>query len=214
LALAACLCAALVLGCSPSGGSDDPEDQDHGGTGTIEEASELFVESTTEPGLFKFETNDDAYISDRGFTLWALKAAAQDPFVSRTVVLNKSGGDAWAGYGIVFCHHAAAEGESMLVVMIDRQGEYIVGEATGSVFTAIVPWTTSTSLKQGLNQDNKIAVRLDASTFTLSINDVDVKTFSAIETDYELGGDNGYLVVISPWDKFPGTPVKVSFKEE
>jgi hypothetical protein len=180
----------------------------------MEEASSLFVESPAEPGFFAFETNDAAYITDRGYTLWALKAAEQSPFASRTAMLNKSSGSAEAGYGIVFCHRSAEE--RMLVVMIDTQQEYIVGEATGSAFTAIVPWTASAYLKKGYNQDNELGLRLDQATrtFTLALNGVDVKTFSAIETDYELGGGNGYLVVISPWDEFPGTPVSLSFREK
>jgi hypothetical protein len=208
-----------VIGCSSSG-SDSAEASDGsspgsgGDAGTIEEASSLFVPSAADPSLVEFQTNDGAYITDRGYTLWALKAEAQNPFVSRTVVLDKTSGSMEAGYGIVFCHHGADE--RMLVAMIDAQQEYIVGEAVGSTFTAIAPWTGSAYLKKGYNQDNEIGIRLDAATrtFCLSINGNDVKTFSAIETDYSLSGDNGFLVVVSPWDSFPGTPVSVKFREK
>jgi hypothetical protein len=178
------------------------------------EANSLFVASAAESSLVEFATNDVAYMTDRGYTLWALKAAAQTPFVSRTVVLNKSSGVSEAGYGIVFCHHGSDE--RMLVAMIDEQQEYIVGEAVGSNFATIVPWTVSSYLKKGPNQDNEIGVRLDPAngTFTLSINGADVKAFSAMESGYDSGGDNGYLVVISPRDSFPATPVRVSFREK
>jgi len=208
-----------LVGCSPSGsdsteGSDGYSSGSGGDAGTIEEASSLFVSSATEPSLIEFQTNDSAYITDRGYTLWALKALPQDPFVSRTVVLNKTSGSIEAGYGIAFCHHSSDE--RMLVAMIDAQQEYIIGEAVGSTFTAILPWTGSAYLKKGYNQDNEVSIRLDAATriFSLSINGNEVKTFSAIETDYSLGGDNGYLVVVSPWDSFPGTPVSVKFREK
>lgn len=178
------------------------------------EASSLFAPSATDPSLIAFSTNDSAYISDRGYTLWALKAAAQNPFVSRKAMLNKTSGSAEAGYGIVFCHHGADE--RMLVAMIDTQGEYIVGEALGSSFSEIVPWTSTTCLKRGYNQDNAIEVSLDSGTrtFTLAINGTAVKTFTAIESTYDLGGDNGYIAVISPWDSFPETPVSVNFREQ
>jgi len=216
LALAAGLAAALLLGCStPSSGSESGTDSSGGGgTGTIAEESSLFGASAADPSLVEFSTNDSAYITERGYTLWALKAAAQSPFISREVVLTKTSGSAEAGYGIVFCHHDA--GERMLVAMIDAQGEYIVGEALGSTFSAIVPWTSSTYLRRGYNQDNTIELSLDsgARTFSLEINGNVVKSFAAIESDYDLSGDNGYLVVVSPWDSFPGTPVSVNFKEQ
>jgi hypothetical protein len=195
--------------------SDGSSSGSTGEAGTIGEASSLFVPSATDSSLVEFQTNDCAYITERGYSLWALKASPQSPFVSRTVVLNKTSGSMEAGYGIVFCHHGT--GERMLVAMIDAQQEYIVGEAVGSTFTAIVPWTSCAYLKKGYNQDNEIGIRLDLSTktFSLSINgSSDVKTFSAIETNYDFGGDNGFLAVISPWDSFPGTPVAVSFREK
>jgi hypothetical protein len=210
---------AAAIGCSSPGPDSDGESgkssqKEEGESGTAQEASSLFVVDPGEPSLVEFETNDDAYISDRGYTLWALKANSQSPFVARTVVLNKRSGSAEAGYGLVFCHHGADE--RMLVAMIDTQQEYIVGEAVGSRFTAIVPWTNSAYLKKGYNQDNEIGLRLDAgsSTFTLTLNGVGVKSFSAMEPEYELDGGNGYLVVVSPWDEFPGTPVHVTFREK
>jgi hypothetical protein len=213
------LALAAASGCSsPSRESDEEPEREspagEGGGGTALEASALFVVDPSEPSLVDFETNDDAYISDRGYTLWALKARSQSPFVARTAVLNKRSGSAEAGYGLVFCHHEADE--RMLVAMIDMQQEYIVGEAVGSRFTAIVPWTASAFLKKGCNQDNEIGLRLDAESrvFTLSLNGVDVKSFSAIEPEYELDGGNGYLVVVSPWDVFPRTPVRVAFLEK
>jgi hypothetical protein len=210
----------MVVVCCSSPGSDptgEPE-KPGGGTATIEEAGSLFTSSATEPGLIEFRTNDGAYITDRGYTLWALKAAAQNPFVSRTVVLNKTSGSPDAGYGIVFCHRQAgsAAEETMLVAMIDTEQEYIVGEAVGSTFTEIVRWKWSEYLKKGYNQDNEIGIRLNAATktFSLSVNGQSVTTFTAKETDYDLGGGNGFLAVVSPRDSFPGTPVSVTFREK
>jgi hypothetical protein len=211
--------AAAAFGCRPSdgeatGAAGTPPGREGGGQGRVEEASSLFAASDSDPSLVEFETNDDAYLTERGYTLWALKAAAQDPFDSRMVVLNKAGGCDEAGYGLVFCH--GSRGERMLVAMINAKREYIVGEAAGSEFATIVPWTACSRLKGGYNQDNVIGLKLDAASrrFALSINGDEVCSFAAIEPDYGLGGGNGYLVVISPRDRFPDTPVSVSFREE
>jgi hypothetical protein len=214
---------ALALVCSCSSPYPDPQ-AGKGGSGSQggggAEAESLFVSSTDSSGAAAvyFRTSDAAYISDNGYTLWSLKAADQSPFVSRTVVLNKQSGDPGAGFGIVFCRHGASSiaDETMLVAMIDTEQEYIVGEAIGSSFTAIVPWTSSPYLKRGYNQANAMSVSLDRMTrvFTLFINGERVKTFSAIEPGYDLSGGNGYIAVISPRDDFPTTPVCIAYIEQ
>jgi hypothetical protein len=211
---------ALLVACACSSPYPDPEPGPVGPENPIAQVDNLFNVSPTDPALFDFETNESAYISDFGYTLWALKAGPQSPFVSRTVVLNKiSGSSLTAGYGIVFCHHASgsAADERMLVVMINAKQEYIVGEAVGSSFSVIVPWTTSTYLNLGYQQDNAISVSLDSGTrvFSLAINGVSaVKTFSAMESDYDLNGGNGYLAVIVPQEKFPSVSVHITYKEQ
>ena len=218
--LAAVLFASAPTGCGISSGPG-AEDEGCGPRGPAEgsdlpggeEASSLFAAAPADPAQVDFVTDDDAFVTDRGYTLWALRAGELSPFSSRLVVANKASGSAEAGYGLVFCHRGAEE--RMLVAMIDAQGEYIVGEASGSTFTAIVPWTSSAYLKRGFNQDNLIGLRLDPAsrTFTLSLNGSDVRSFTAVESGYELGGGEGYIVVISPRERFPGTPVRASFRE-
>jgi hypothetical protein len=209
---------AFFLACACSSPYDAPPSRAGDPGDSMEEADTLFV-SSTDPSTFDFETNDRAYIADEGYTLWALKAGPQSPFVSRRVVLDKLDGNLGAGYGIVFCHHAtgSAASETMLVAMIDAQQEYIVGEAVGSNFKAIIPWTKSPHLKYGYDQANTISVSLDGDTrvFTLLLNDDDANPirFSAIEADYDLRGGNGYIAVISPRDSFPNTPVHITYQE-
>jgi hypothetical protein len=215
----ACLCA-----CS-SPCTDRPKEG--GGSGDQDaadplsaEVESLFTPSTDSSGnaFFDFETRDSAYITDRGYTLWALRAAPQDPFVSRTVVLNKLGGNPSAGYGLVFCSRRADAhaDETMLVAMIDAQQEYAIGEAVGSTYRPIVSWTYSPLLKLGYGQANELGLSLDGETrvFTLSINGEAVAEFSPMENDYYCGGGNGYLAVISPEDDFPRNPVHIIYQEK
>jgi hypothetical protein len=209
--------AALLLSCSPS--YHDPTDisLDPGSGGQVEET--LFVNTTTTGGnpLIEFETADLAYLSPYGYTLWSLKGPHADAFTSRRVMVDKTSGEAAAGYGVLFCHHAASDpnDEAMLIVMINTRQEYIVGEAQGGTFSRLIDWTYSSALKPGYNQENIIQVDLDrpTRTFTLRLNGNEVNTFTPSTTTYELGGGSGYIVVISPRDSFPGTPVHVLFQE-
>jgi hypothetical protein len=212
--------AAVFLACLCACSSPYPDRRGSGGESEEQgdaEVESLFVPSIDAPGLFEFETRDSTYIADRGFTIWALKAESQDPFVSRTAVLNKLGGNSAAGFGLVFCRHGADESadETMLVAMIDTEQEYLVGEAVGPSFRVIVPWTYSGRLKYGYNQANEVGLGLDGDTrvFTLSLNGEAVREFSAIESDYDCGGSNGYIAVISPQDDFPDKPVRIAYQE-
>jgi hypothetical protein len=215
--MSAAFCLACLCACSSPYPEHRGEGAESGAQGGAEVES-LFVPSADTPGLFEFETRDSAYIADRGFTIWTLKAEPQDPFVSRTAVLNKLSGNPAAGYGLVFCRHEADEraDETMLVAMIDTEQEYLIGEAVGASFKVIVPWKYSALLKYGYNQANAIGLSLDgeARVFTLSVNGRAVEEFSAMESDYDLGGSNGFIAVISPKDDFPDKPVRISYLEE
>jgi len=211
------LIAAALLSCSPP--YHDPTDinLDPGSGGQVEET--LFVETSAQGGdpLVEFETADSAYLSSYGYTLWSLKGPQADEFTSRSVMVNKISGEAAAGYGVLFCQHAASDpnDETMLIVMINTQQEYIVGEALGGTFSRLVDWTYCSALNQGYNQENIIQVDLDrpTRTFTLRLNGNEVNTFTPSDPQYDLGGGSGYIVVISPRESFPGTPVHVLFQE-
>jgi hypothetical protein len=208
----------IACSCSPPSSNPNPGSGDTGSLGgSGSEVESLFVPSIDGSGaaFFDFETSDSAYLGDKGYTLWAFKAEPQAPFTSRTVSVDKLSGNPAAGFGIVFCRQPSFSGETMLVAMINAQQEYIVGEARGSIFTEIGPWTHSTYLKQGYNQTNILGLSLDAATrkFTLSLNGNPVPAFSALEPGYPLSGDNGYIAVISPFEKFPANPVRITYKE-
>jgi hypothetical protein len=204
----------LLSGCPVPPGGGPPEDEDT--DGEFEQVDDLFVDEGS--GKYVLETNDTVYWGPYGYTLWAIKGSAQTPFTSRQVVVNKVSGDASAGYGVVFCQYDTGDpdvGETMLVVMINTKQEYIVGEVCGAQFTEIVPWTTSTKLRQGYNQGNTLRVDYASEEYTLSINGVETVVFRDDEPPYHSdGGGRGFIVVISPMDEFPETPVHVIFEEQ
>ncbi|PKL25325.1 MAG: hypothetical protein CVV47_04515 [Spirochaetae bacterium HGW-Spirochaetae-3] len=203
--------ALLVAGCPEpfSPGIDIPDD-----TGDLEENTDLFVEDGGDPGTFVFETNDSAYWSSSGYTLWALDGVAQDTFVSRTVKVYKSSGNSWAGYGLVLCHYDTEDpafGETMLVAMINNKREYIVGEVASGTFSAFFDWTISLSLNEGEGVPNTIGIVRIGEEFVLSFNGLEAYRFRDDETPLHTRGRDGFIVVISPQDRFPQTPVKVNF---
>lgn len=185
------------------------------GEGGSEEVSDLFIEGDAS-GETEFITNDQAYWSPLGYTLWCLNHDIRDPFIERSVTCSKISGDDIAGYGIIFCHYDdpdPAVGESMLAVMLNILGEYIVGEIIDDAFFQICPWTFSPFLSRGYNQSNIVRIILDGNEFDLYLNNQHVYSFTDEEGPLHTGGDNGYIVVISPKDFFPEDTVHVRFME-
>jgi hypothetical protein len=187
------------------------------GADGFREVEDLFVDGDEE-GQVIFATNDSAWWSPLGYTLWALNGEVQEPFDFREVKCNKISGAAAAGYGIVFCHYESSDpatGETMLTVMINTLGEYILGEVVGDRFYEFSPWRESEYLRKGYNQGNVVGLRWDSeeSRFELSFNGFPATAFSDEVEPLHAGGENGYIVVISPADTFPGNPVQVVFTE-
>lgn len=189
--------------------------------GTVEEASDLFVEDTVS-GNVNFSTNDSRYWTPSGYTLWCANEGEEDtPFVSRTVRISKPSGDRAAGYGIVFCHALREDfGQTMLVCLINRQGQYLLGEACDAVFTPFrddegIAWHSSSYLN-GNGSENVISLSYDSDTmnFTLTFNEHVECAFNDTVPPVHTAGRNGYLVVISPQDDFPEESVTVVFHEE
>jgi hypothetical protein len=211
--------AVLLTGC-PQTPLPEQDPEAGGEEGGVEKVDALFVPSTGDPATIVFKTNDTAYWGPYGYTLWTLTGDAEPAFNGREVVLNKVSGNDTAGYGVVFCCYDTGDaslGETMLVVMINTRREFIVGEVTGAAFTEIVPWTESENLFAGYNQENivKLSYNSAAAEFTLLVNNGEVAKFrDDIAPYHDNGGRSGYLIVISPLDSFPGSPVHVIFKEK
>jgi len=206
----------LLLGC-PQPSTVPGDDLGDDSAGQVEMHSELFVADPVDPAHFVLETNDTKYHGTSGFTLWTANIGNQATFIARTVSVMKASGVSGAGYGIVFCHgtDAASGSETMLVVMINNNREYIVGEVIGAEFTEILPWTETATLTGGYNQKNTIALSRDGEgLFTLSLNGTTAATFRDEETPFHTGGNDGYLAVISPGDDFPTESVHIEYWEE
>jgi hypothetical protein len=209
----------LPIGCpTPGSGSSPAAPGDSGTAGTVQQQDNLFV--VQQNGEYDFSTNDSAYQGTNGFTFWALPLPGQTPFTQRDVTLAKSSGNAYAGYGIVFCQYDTGNpilGETMLVVMINNQQQYSVGEATGSTYTPYTSstWVQSQYLNKGPGPTNTVNVTRDSSSglFTLKLNGAFAMTFHDGRIPLKTGGGDGYLAVISPQDSFPGTPVTVMYKD-
>jgi len=181
----------------------------------------LFVQNSQNTKEFDFSTNDPAYWGPNGFTLWPLPSSlsAQATFQKRDVNIVKNTGDGYTGYGVVFCSYDAGNptlGETFLLVMINTQQQYSVGEVTGSSYTPYTTstWVTSLYLAKGYGVKNDVAITRDETgLFALSLNAQQVMMFRDGRIPLQTGGADGYLVVISLQDSFPQMPVSVNFTE-
>jgi hypothetical protein len=181
----------------------------------------LFVSDGSEDGKERtvFRTNNEKYRTLEGMTLWTVRGDAQAEFAGRTVTMGKSLGYSGGGYGIVFCQKEyAVKGKStpaMLVAMINNEGQYIVGKATGGVFTDYGWWKQTPYLNRGAGAANEITVTYEKESgdYLLTINGHDIEHFRDGGEPELKGGKNGYIVVITPYDKFPSSGIDVYFME-
>jgi hypothetical protein len=192
----------------------------------IEIVDELFDETVLGDGrtATHFHTNDPRYWSWNGYTLWTVWDAGEMPvFTERVVELSKPNGNDIAGYGLVICQgnrtYLGKSYPTMLVVMINRDGEYTIGKAIGARYEVMTNWTLTPALqKNGTPNEVKVKYELDSvlgvNVFKLTINNSLVKTFQDTDEPKHTGGKNGYIVVISPWDTFPSKDVDVYFTEQ
>ena len=187
-------------------------------SGGLLKVDELFVPDAQTPAKCVFRTNDPAWWTPYGCTLWTLAGNTQEPFRALQVELNKVEGDDTAGYGVVFCCRDTgdpATGETMLVAMINTRQEFIVGEVAGPSFTEIIPWNNCSALRAGYNQSNVVSVTYAGGEYVLSFNGTEALRFRDDEEPrHDQGGRSGYIVVISPLDDFPSDFVHVIFQEQ
>jgi len=182
----------------------------------------LFVSEKSEDGKERtvFRTNNERYWTLEGMTIWTVKGGAQEPFAGRTVTMEKPSGYSGGGYGIVFCQNEyvtnGREEPVMLVAMINNEGQYIVGRAAGGVFADYGWWKRTPYLNRGAGAANEVTVAYEAGSgdYRLEINGYYIENFRDGGKPELSGGKNGYIVVISPFDKFPSSAIDVYFTEE
>ncbi len=213
-----CICA-WVVGCSLPSNSDVENPDNSNGFTLVEE---LFVEEADgDYTVTRVHTNEPKYWGYDGYTLWTKWPGGESQtFQERTVFLSKSAGVSYAGYGLIIC-----EGErevdgvmenTMLTVMINNEGQYSFGKVIGGRYTNLQWWDNTPYLEIGPGQPNKITVTYDegTNTFSLIINDRGSIQFQDQHAPVHTTGRNGYIVVISPNDRFPNTDVDVYFREK
>jgi hypothetical protein len=203
----------FIFSCTPVVPSDS-ENPDVPFT-ALEQSSALFPE-TGQPGEYQFFSNDSSHLQPYGMSFWTKKLVNQDPFSQLDISLHKISGNSLAGYGVIFCHGLRGDPavETMLLIMINLNREYIIGEVEGDSFSTLIPWTYSEFLVSGYNQENRILITYDAleEEFDLSINGYFIISFSDNEEPVHASGNSGFVTVISPLDIFPEKPVEILFQ--
>jgi hypothetical protein len=193
----------------------------------LEEVSELFKPSPLQPEWIRFYTNNPKYRGSRGYTLWTLRGEA-GVLGTRTLRVRKPAGYNSAGYGMVLCHDLRlVEGilvPVMLTVMINNNGQYVIGKVIDGVYQNLgVGWVSSGGkLEAGSGLVNTINVTYTEDgegngTYSLKLNGYEMPDFYDNEEPRCQGqGKNGYVVVIAPSDLngTNNTSVEVWFKEE
>ena len=185
-------------------------------------AEELFVSEDNGEGITRtvFRTNDMRYWTLEGLTMWTVWGESEAEFEKRTVKMAKSRGYAGGGYGIVFCHgEYNVEGiqtPAMLVVMINNEGYYIIGKVQGGIFNDFGWWKATPYLNKSAGYLNEVTVSYEKGNgeYILEINGNEIERFRDDNEPALRGGKNGYVVVITPFDKFPDSGIDVYFLEE
>ena len=181
----------------------------------VEEVNELFS-NESDDRIFVFETNDTKYLKDSGYTIWTTnKTNISNNFETINCGMYKSSGKKEAGFGVVFCQQKINEKEFMLCVMINTDGQYIIGNVVNGKFQTIEGWESCTFLKKGYGVNNQICISFDEETqyFSVKINEEIVSKFKVNEDINFENTKSGYVVVISNLESFPQKKVRVVFND-
>ena len=206
----------LLSGCAFTYTPSENDEEENPGSFLLE--SKLFEETETDGEGFvttRLHTNDPKYWSFYGYTLWTVWGGEEpeDPLIERTVMMSKAKGDMKAGYGLVLCQ-GTDDVETMLVVMINNLGEYAVGKVINGRYGALTGWTIHESINSGLGAPNEIKLSSDGNAYVVLANGFELTRFEDADEPRLRGGRNGYVVVISPLDRFPSGEVDVYFTEK
>lgn len=184
----------------------------------IERKDDMFkteISETSAERKYIFDTNNPTYITNDGYTIWTDKEINySERFEEYEVELRKESGNANAGFGIVFAG-VESEGKSkMMVVLINKNQYYLVGNVTDGIFQVSQDWNFTNRLRASTNV-NRLKVTYNESTkkFSLYINET-AEPEAVFSSAYNFTAKNsrrGFAAVISPGDNFPQTPVKVVY---
>ncbi|WP_407434584.1 hypothetical protein [Treponema sp.] len=195
----------------------------HGNNSSVSKAekkNELFKKQANDSLTYIFETNNEDYLKESGYTLWSENYTNTSENFERIICKQKKeSGDSKAGYGIVFCCLTKSPDENyLLTVMINNEGEYNVGKVVNGFFLSISNgWKECMYLKRSL--ENKIEVNYitageHVNKFELKLNDVIVMYFSDSENDKPVfkNTKSGFVACIGPSEDFEYGKVNVVFE--
>ncbi len=190
-----------------------------GNTG-LEKKDDLFI-NNGKNGEYVFDVNDKKYIRDDGYTVWTeLYENDSDSFNSIECDVNKEYGYTEAGYGVVFLCGEKNGKKYLMTVLINSCQKYCIGKVENDEFKMIQNWTLTNNLNEGTGGIiNTIKVEfmtegVNKSKFRLLLNGIEETYFSdADNMNPEFKGTWwGYTAVISPFDNFDTSRVKIIYK--
>lgn len=193
-------------------GTGNPGTPGTGEGATIEEKSELFEASVT--GWITFFLNEKKY-QNRNYTFWKHLEQEWVAEQGMTIDMVKESGNYLGGYGFFFAGgNVKGYGETMLVLLIQKDGNYAIGKAIGGRYEAIAQWKNSLYLRKGYGVRNTVEVRWDnaRNEYILIINGVEERRFIDAHEPVCAGSKTGLVAVVTNMEQFPQTPVKVWFK--
>jgi hypothetical protein len=189
---------------------------DGGGTdsgGSIQEMSELFEQDET--GRFIFFLNEQQY-QGKSYTFWKYLNREWKAETGMSMELAKESGNYFGGYGFFFAGgNVAGYGESMLVLLIQKDGNYTIGKVVeGEYYEVIVPWENSVYLRKGYGVKNTVGVRWDSQSgfYIITLNGMDETRFRDTKAPVCTGSRVGIVAVLTSIEQFPQSAVKVGYK--
>lgn len=218
------LCAVLVLSfsCEMPVNTAGNNGYESGSTGQIERTDDLFVSQSSDENKYILDVNDKKYIKENGYTVWTeIGVNDSSSFEKITCNMNKEYGDTDAGYGIIFLFNGNENHEYLLTVLINNKQKYCIGRLKDSSFSLIQNWTKTENLTVGnTGNGNEISVEYvtegsHENKFLLKINGKEETYFTDSENMHPVFKDTkwGYAAVISPFDNFDISRVKVIYRK-
>jgi hypothetical protein len=194
------------------GENTDPEGPVTPGEGIIEEKSELFEADGT--GRLIFLLNEKRY-QGRGYTFWKYLEKEWKTDEGMTMELAKESGNYLGGYGYFFAGgYVEGYGESMLVLLIQKDGNYTIGKAVAGMYEELVSWRNSVFLRKGYGVKNTAGVQWDneRKEYIVTMNGVEQARFVDTQEPVCTGVRTGIVAVVTGMEQFPQTPVKVGYR--
>ena len=200
-----------TTGGSDGGGEGDDFPDDPGDF--IEEKSDLFVNDGT--GRLLFFLNDQQY-ANKGYTFWRYLESNWEAEQGMSMELVKESGNYLGGYGFFFAGgQIDGYGECMLILLIQKDGNFAVGKAVDGRYESIAGWKGNDYLRKGYGVKNTVGVRqnIDNNEYIVSINGLDAYRFIDEDEPVCAGNRTGAAAVVTSAEEFPQTAVKVWYRE-